>query len=332
MVGKRMINMAMPLCFCLIACSAMADAAEMTAPLPVVQMNPFMLRYMGFTASDALQEAGRRHRISIQEHYASIFLAEGLPAPGRYLADMELSMTNITLHSSLGRTGVYVNLPLLLPTGGFMDGLVNGFHKAFHFPNGNRAYRPNNRYGYALAGAWDSHPGWRLGNITAGLQFPVLRGGSNALALVAGGKAPTANRRDGWSSGTWDGGIGLVDSFRTHAWFGHLEGWYFKPFGKDEIPFISNRAYARASVAIGREGRFFHPVSNRLFSLIVQAQGGASPYRHTGMLALDQNPWLVAVGLRWQDSKQRDWLFSFTENITQHSTQDFSFCIACAFG
>lgn len=331
MSGKRIVGIVL-LWLGLWVSAGAAEAGDMAAPLPMLQMNPLMLRYMGFTASDALQDADRRHRVSIQEHYANIFLADQLPVPDRYMVDMELSVTDVALRASVGRLGLHLDLPLLLPTGGWMDGLINGFHKTFHFPNADRQYRPNNRYAYTLTGAWNSHPQWEIGNISAGLSYPVLHSEHNALALLGGGKIPTASRQRGWGSGTWDAGIGLVDSFRSRAWFTHVEGWYFRPFGSDYVPFLKNRPYARVSAAIGWQGRFFRPVSDRRFSFIVQAQGGMSPYRGNGMLVTDQNPWLVAAGLRWQDSHARDWLFSITENITQHSTQDISFDIGCAFG
>lgn len=331
-----------------------AEAGDMEAPLPVLQMNPLMLRYMGFTASDALQAAGQRHRISIQEHYANIYLVDH-PAvvpqwwlPSRYVVDMELSVTDVTLRASLGKLGLHVGLPLLLPTSGWMDGLINGFHKAFNYPNFGRNYRPNNSYSYMLQGAWDSHPRLELGNISAGLSYPLLRGEHNALAVRAGIKLPTANRQRGWGSGTWDTGVGLVDSMQRGAWFAHVEGWYFRPFGSDYVAYLKNRPYVRGSLAVGVKGRFFRPVSDRLFSFIVQGQGGLSPYRggsglmtaapnqyqpanNSPWLITDQNPWLMAVGLRWQDAHARDWLFNITENITQHSTQDISFDLGCAF-
>jgi len=332
MTGKRIVDMAMPLCFCLIAYSAVAEAGDMTAPLPVLQMNPLMLRYMGPTAADAFEVAGQGHHISIQEHYANIFLADRWPVPDRYLVDMELSVTDVALHASIGKLALRLDMPLQLSTGGWMDGLISGFHKIFHLPNENRRYRPNNSYAYTLTGAWNSHPGWELGNVLAGLQYPVLQGEHNALALLAGAKLPTASRQRGWGSGTWDTGIGLVDSFRSHAWFAHVEGWYFRPFGNDYVAFLKNRPYARISLSIGWQGRFFRPVSDRPFSFIIQSQGGMSPYRGNGMLIADQNPWLIAAGLRWQDSHKRDWLFSITENITQHSSQDISLDIGCAFG
>jgi hypothetical protein len=312
--------------------AGMADAGEMTAPLPMLQMNPLLLRYMGSTNADAFAVAGEGHRFSIQEHYANIFLGDRFPVPDRYLVDMELSVTKLTLHASVGKLALHLDLPLLLSTGGWMDGLINGFHKAFHYPNHNRQYRPNNSYAYRLAGAWNSHPGWQLGNISAGLQYPVWRREHNALAILAGVKLPTASRQLGWGSGTWDAGAGLVDSVRIGPWFSHLEAWYFRPFGSDFVPFLKNRAYVRGAFSIGVRGRFFRPISARPFSLIIQAQGGMSPYHGNGLLITGENPWLVAAGLRWQDSHARDWLFSITENITQQSSQDISFNIGCAFG
>ncbi len=331
MSGKRIVGIVL-LWLGLWVWAGAAEAGDMAAPLPVLQMNPLMLRYLGFTAADAFEHAGQGHRVSIQEHYANIYLADQFPTPNRYLVDMELSVTQVALHASLGKLALHLDLPLLLPTGGWMDGLINGFHKTFHYPNHNRQYRPNNSYAYMLTGEWNGHPGWELGNVSAGLQYPLLRSESNALAILADVKLPTASRQRGWGSGTWDTGIGLVDSMRGGAWFAHVEGWYFRPFGSDYVLFLRNRPYVRGSVAIGLKGRFFKPISDRPFSFIVQAQGGMSPYHGNGMLVTDQNPWLISAGLRWQDSHARDWLFSITENITQQSSQDISFAIGCAFG
>lgn len=329
-----------------ISSAGTAEAGDMAAPLPMLQMNPLFLRYMGFTASDALQPASQRHRVSIQEHYANIYLVDHISntpawAPSRYLIDMELSVTDVTLRTSLGKLGLHLDLPVLRPLAGIGDGFVNGFHRIFHYPSGGREYRPLNNYAYTLQGGWDSHPRWELGNVSAGLSYPLWRSERNAVAVRAGVKAPTASRQRGWGSGTWDTGIGLVDSFRRGAWFAHAEGWYFRPLGSDYVGYLKNRPYVRGSLAVGVTGRFFKPVSDRRFSFVVQGQGGISPYRggsglitatdHISWLVTEQNPWLVAAGLRWQDSHQRDWLFSLTENITQHSTQDISFDLGCSF-
>jgi len=337
----------MSLCLCLLAMAGVAESGEMTAPLPMMQMNPLLMRYMGFTAANAFESASQAHRISVQEHYASIYLVDHIfnqpPwAPSRYVIDMDLSVTQVSWRTHIGRMGVHVTLPLLLPWGGWMDGLINGFHKTFHYPNGDRNYRPSNSYRYMLQGAWDSHPGLELGNISVGLRYPLLKGEHDALAVLAATKIPTANRQRGWGSGTWDAGVGLVNSFRSHAWFAHVEGWYFRPFGSDYVTYLKNRPYVRGSLAIGVKGRLFSLISDRQFSLIVQGQGGISPYRggsglitagdHNLWEITNQNPWLVAIGLRWQDAHARDWLFSITENITMHSTQDISFSIGCSFG
>jgi len=59
-------------------------------PLPVMQQNPAMMRYYDPRPSSAQVLGADNGQFRLDQHYTSIFLADTLPDPGRYLADMEL--------------------------------------------------------------------------------------------------------------------------------------------------------------------------------------------------------------------------------------------------
>jgi len=112
-------------------------------------------------------------------------------------------------------------------------------------------------------------------------------------------------------------GLGAVGSWQAVAWFGHLEAWWLHPFARDDNG-SPVRDYLRTAATLGRHVDLF----STPIHLIVQVQGGSSPYR-TGIRALDAAPWLIGFGVRAASRHGWQWSFAFTENITQDSTQDF---------
>jgi len=135
------------------------------------------------------------------------------------------------------------------------------------------------------------------------------------MAALAALKLPTASKARGWGSGAIDLAAGSVLSWQQGEWFAHLEGWLVQPFAKDE-PGIRYERYLRGSVSLGY--RLFDAAS-----LIVQAQGGNSPYLAT-ISALDHPPFLVSFGLRGNMDSGLGWTATIVENISQVTTQDIS--------
>lgn len=291
------------------------------APFPVQQRNPAMMRFLDPlpVSAQALPEGASRWRLS--QSYSSVFLADQLPNPQSYLADMELYVADASYRRGLGHGAeITLRVPVLRPMAGMLDAFLHNYHRALGLPNGGRESRPNDQFAYVLygPGGWQGRSRWELGNVrlnikqelphkTAGLRF----------AAEASVQLPSASQQRGWTHGGVDTGLGLLASWRGDAAFAHAGAWWVHPFRRLDAGFPV-RDYARASVTGGYGVHWFGMPLN----LMLQVQGGASPYQ-TGIAALDRAPWLVTFGFRTASQSGLQWGFAFVENITQQSTQDF---------
>jgi len=296
--------------------------AVSSQPLPVMQMNPGMTRFLDPQAENAWILSKGDLFLDMNHHYASIFLADALPAPQRYLADMELYVADLRLNYGLGaKMDITFRQTLLRPTAGVLDPFLRNYHKAFGLPNSGREFRPDNQFGYfyrGSSGGWTGRARWELGNTELYLRRQIYADRNQAMTMLAALQMPGASRSRGWSNGSPDAGLGLAVSGQTGSLFGHLEGWGIHPFGQIDLGAPTQNYFRVTALAGYRASIFSHPLN-----LIVQVQGGGSPYQ-TGIAALDTRPWLISFGFRAMSREGLQWSFAFTENISQKSTQDFS--------
>jgi len=287
-----------------------------------MQMNPGMMRFLDPQAENGWILSKGDLFLDVNHHYASIFLADSLPSPQRYLADMELYVADLRLNYGLGaKMDITLRQTLLRPTAGVLDSFLHNYHRAFGLPNSGREFRPDNQFGYFFrgsSGGWTGRDRWELGNTEIYLRRQIYADRSLAMTMLTALQIPSASRSRGWSNGSPDAGVGLALSGQSGSLFGHLEGWGIHPFGQLDQG-APTRNYFRVTALAGyRASIFSHPIN-----LIVQVQGGGSPYQ-TGIAALDTQPWLISFGLRTTSHDDLQWSFAFTENISQKSTQDFS--------
>ncbi|MDX8405957.1 MAG: DUF3187 family protein, partial [Mariprofundus sp.] len=173
----------------------------------------------------------------------------------------------------------------LLPASGLFDSPIQRFHRFFNMPNGGRELRPNNRYAYRLnngqGSGWQGSNRGALGNIELSSRYQLLKDDSWAIAALGAVKLPTASRARGWGSGAADLAAGMLISWSQFNWFTHLEGWLIQPLASD-TPGIHYRRYPRGSLTAGYQWW-------KDLSIIIQAQGGNSPYQ-SGIPELDHPP------------------------------------------
>ncbi len=283
-----------------------------------MQQNPAMMRYYDPHPSSARVLGADNGEFRLDQYYTSIFLADTLPNPARYLADMELYVAESELRYGVSESSdIELTIPVMRPLAGVLDPFLRNYHRALGFPNGGREFQPDNRFAYryqGVTGGWNSRARWEMGNIRLKLRQQLLK---NMLTVMGGLQFPTASSKRGWTNGGVDMGLGIAGSWESEAWFMHLEGWWLHPFARDDTG-SPVRDYFRGSWTLGRQIIIF-PVA---FNLIAQVQGGSSPY-HTGITTLDAAPWLFSVGFRTVTPRGVQWSFAFIENITQQSTQDF---------
>ena len=280
-----------------------------------------MMRFFDPTPDSALRAYDHTWSFELNQHYASLYQYDRLPN-AQLLVDMELYVVDPVIRFAFGESfELSVRTPLILVSSGVFDDAIQSFHDWFNMPNGGRENRPNNSFSYTLnhdqGAQWQAGNHWELGNIEVSGRYHLAGSkkhwGIDALAAV---KLPTAAKSRGWGSGAADLAIGLVTSVQKGGWSAHIEGWLIHPLAKDEPGLHYKQAYTRGSLTAGYQ--VFDPVA-----LIVQAQGGSSPYS-SGISRLDHPPFLISCGLRGASSYGWGWTLLFAENITQVTTQDIS--------
>lgn len=307
---------------------ASAGESFITSPLPVRNMYPPMMRFLDPVPDSALRDYSNWD-IGLHQHLSSVYQADQWPA-NQLLADMELSVTDLTVRKSITQDmDLSVQLSLLRPFSGFMDQLVKDVHKILGVPGAGRQFRPNNSFGYYFRpgspGGWQGKNRWEMGNATISLRKQLLAGCGWAIAGLTSIKLPTASSARGLGSGRPDVGLGAVVSAASDRWFMHVEVWGIHTFTKDvaagALPAVKYHPYVRGSTTLGWK------YSDQL-ALIVQGQGGTLPYS-SGIRQLDKPPLIYSFGLQGETDSGTGWTLAFTENgLTQLTTQDFTFSLA----
>jgi len=307
----------------LLITTASAQAADLTSPLPVRNLYPPMMRFFDPTPDSALRSYDQSWQFELTQHYSTVNILDNQPGT-RILVDMELYVLDPVIRYALNpNLEISLRTPVLLPASGILDGAIQTFHGWFGMPNGGRELRPNNRFVYVVnhgkGTRWQGKRRAELGNIELSGRYKLLKGGEHwAMAVLAAMKLPTASQARGWGSGAIDLAVGSVVSWQQGEWFAHLEGWLVQPMAKDE-PGIHYERYLRGSMTLGYQ--LFDAAS-----LMVQAQGGNSPYLTT-ISSLDRPPFLISFGLRGSMDSGMSWTATVVENISQVTTQDISVAV-----
>jgi len=301
--------------------------ARMTLPLPVHNLYPAMSRFYDPIPVSALAVYDSKPRFSLLQHYSSIFLFDELPQ-GHLLADMEIYTLELQADKAITENLEFgITLPVHYASGGDLDSFLRNYHDVFGLLNGGRELQPDNQYSWHYRDSdskavWNDDAGWELGNISLRFRRKLRMGNNQGVAALAAVKLPTASSKHGWGSGKPDLGLGGVYSWKINKWFGHLEGWYIHPFASGD-PGIQYNDYGRGSTTLGWQLR-------ARLSLLVQVQGGTSPY-HSGLKQLDQNPSLLSFGFNWAMGRKSMLSLAFVENINQKTTPDFSITLGFNF-
>jgi len=304
-----------------------ATAADLTQPLPSRNFYPPIMRFFDPTPDSALRAYDQTWSFELDQHYATMNSFDVYPN-SQVLADMELYVLDLVLRRSVSKEMEFsFRAPVLRPFHGVFDSGIQGFHRMFNMPNGGRQLRPNNRFAYSFDNrkgtSWQGKDSWELGNAEISGRYKLSEGRNWAVAGLASVKLPTASKSRGWGSGAPDLGAGVVASWRQqHGWFSHLEGWIVQPVAKD-VPGVRYVAYLRGSVTAG------YQLDN--LSLIVQSQGGRSPYSATNITWLESPPFLISFGLRGELEGGPGWSATVSENISQKTTQDISISVGLSW-
>jgi len=288
-----------------------------------------MLRFLDPRPSSGLVLERGQSRWSLDQSYTSVFLADSLPNPQLYLADMEIYVADFGWRHGIGAsTDFSLHWPLLHPLGGFLDGFLHDYHRALGLPNSDREKRGNNNFAYYLRGedGVEGSSRWEPGNLRLNVKHALEQALPELdIALEGDVQFPTGSRSRGWSHSGVDAALGAAFTWRKERFSSNLNSWWVHPFTRTDAG-TPVRDFLRMSLTLGYEMHWW----DSPFDLMIQTQGGGSPYQ-TGIEQLDSAPWLISFGFRAGAMSRFQWSFAFVENITQDSTQDFGASLGLSF-
>jgi hypothetical protein len=279
-----------------------------------------------FSLSDSLlplvDDPKRGHRITPGE------IVAGAPAGGPgvdYLLDGEVARTEITARRGIGYgVELVAVLPVLHVGGGFLDGFIEGFHKAFDIKRSDRFSAERDHYlVYLRAGdrrvVHEVEPGWGLGDLVLGAKvtLPVRPAGFD-LAAQGLLKLPTGDRDKLFSSGSADLGVQLLGSrpftrARLYLTLSAVRQGRWQDLGGQAATVLS------ASAAY--EHRFY-----RRSAAVVELAVSDSPLKGFGNAQLAEKTYILTLGWKQALSPTRSVYFAFNENLFSYDdTPDFGF-------
>jgi hypothetical protein len=132
-------------------------------------------------------------------------------------------------------------LPVIRDSGGFLDGLIESWHRFFGLPRGERVYYPKYQldYYYARSGGSDvavlvDHPQTAIGDLSAEAGWFAADDAARTLSLWAGLTAPTGSAARLTGDGSWDAAAWAHWAERFTRWQLAVEAGVMQPFG-DQI-------------------------------------------------------------------------------------------------
>jgi hypothetical protein len=244
--------------------------------------------------------------------------------------DGEVGRTDLLVRRGIGHgVELTADLPLLHEGGGFEDGFIEGFHKAFSIKRSDRFAVERDRYlVYLRSGertvVRTAEPGWGLGDLVVGAKvaLPVPAALPAGFDLAAAGlvKLPTGDRDRLFSSGSADVGVQLLGSYpftRARVYFdlSVVREGRWKDLGAEAATVVT------ASAAY--EHRFF-----RRSAIVLELAASESPLKGFGSAQLAEKTYIATLAWKQALSPTRSVYFSFNENLFSFDdTPDFGFAL-----
>jgi len=283
---------------------------------------------MSDNVKDYLESLNGRRKIGPAEIQA----IRALPGES-YLVDLELGLLDVTYHYSFAdRWETYASVRAVDYTGGFLDGGIEAFHKAFGIPSsGRRAVERNDtNIIFNLKSTQVTQPDIPDSGVldpVVGLRYRFARDPTTWNLVVEGAvKVPVGGVRPFLSTGHWDVGtqVTLQGFMERHAAYASLAAVYAKV--SDVVPTAGTKVVPTA--ILGYEYTWTERTN-------LNAQFYASPsvfsHKDTDLDDLLRPKYQVSLGVRHRIGASL-LTFGFTENIANfNNTPDIGFQLGWAY-
>jgi hypothetical protein len=173
------------------------------------------------------------------------------------LIDGESAAFRFTYENALSASWHYrLTVPVIRDSGGFLDTLIEDWHRWFGFEQGYRPYYPKNQLDYSYSGLSHlvlNHDATSLGDIAGDVGWFAHDDERHTLSLWAGVKAPTGSIADLTSDGAWDGALWAHYALRLSRWQVGAELGLAQPFGDELFAGHAHQTSAFGRAALTRD-------------------------------------------------------------------------------
>ena len=225
-------------------------AAQM---LPVRDQNP-LTRAAYLPLPAALEPAADgRYAFAAGVQWSNTVNVEQTPAE-RLDVDEETVETDLSVTRGLGDWQLRATLPVIHRGAGVLDSFIDGWHRFFGLPQGERPYVPKNAYTIlyqrAAGAPVVAPPGSALGDLALEAGRTLARNSDGHLEGWVGLEAPTGSRRYLTGNGALDGAAWLAGETRLGARWS-LGGRVGASYVGGDAGLALERAIGFATAAVG---------------------------------------------------------------------------------
>ncbi len=301
------------------------DDSIVRGPLLGRVENAAFLPFLRLPATRAVPLERHETELTWASHYSSIF-HEDTSASSTFRLDGEVWRNVAHLrHGVTDRAQVYVSVPTIYASSGFLDSFVEDFHDTFDFPQGGRDRNPDDQFAMGIESGSSTlyqlkEDQLAIGDISLGLDVQVLEESESlpALTVRAAVEFPTGDEDDGFGNGEYDYAVGLGLEKRVLGFVLHGLADYVVTGSLDSFRGTVARVEDTWTLMLAVERPF-----GSFFSALVQVRYETSPIGGTGIEDL-RNAIVGTFGGVFDLGRRTRLQLGFAEDFTRHTAQDFS--------
>lgn len=267
-----------------------------------------------------LEKASMENSLSFSVSHSSTYTVQN-SSNWTINLDMEITEINLRYKRIINNIVEFgMDVPVVVFSGGFMDGFLKSYHDTFGFPDYGRSSRPHNEFLYEVRRdgrlVVEGETGVGLGDIRISLKTPLISSNGFNLSVEGDVELPSGRAKKGYGNGNVDMGISILadknisDSVMAYWNFGAVFPGDVK--GHETVN-LDNFIYGGAGL---------EAALSENFSLLAQVLGQSSIYPETDLLAVDREAYLLVVGGRFYE-RNGSLEFSLSEDISESGAPDF---------
>ncbi len=319
MANNGKLRQTWPLVVLLLILLLPGTAFAFMGPLDVRNSFP-MVQAVG---NPSIESARPENAVEAHLSYSSVFVNDS-SSTWSFVADFEAAVLDLRLRRLVGDSWeLSLDVPVISYHSGFMDGFLDAYHDAFGLPDYGRGSRPSNEFAFLVsrdgATVVEGNAGRiSLGDIKVGLK-KALHGKDPRISVYGFVELPSGDASSGFGSGSVDGGAAvLLDKSIGEKTMLYLNAG-----------FVFAHSY-RAAQTVGLEsfpygGAALEWAVSGKVSLLAQFFAQGSPFRDTGIRAIDAISTTLSFGAKFRTGPNSILEFTFTEDTNTAGAPDVMF-------